>query len=666
MDVTISQETYLRLPGLGDVKVLVKQLHAGTTVLSIQPISNLEISAKDIRSRFKDSGDDTSKNISAETKEENPASSPSVDLKTKHCSSDHPPTLFTIVVNMKEVDLALTDDVCTFVDIQELLRITLTNACVRLLPDLHSEHDSRQSTLEFSIEDLQCDNQLFQQGHFNFPVIFGRDLVSKETMVVVKVSLVNLFDISGVDVVFSPTVLYLEDTFLYMLKEYANLFQNIGSTEPNSSPRLLPHPVAVFVESSRNAMFFKAISIQEVCLKVNIYASLKLSIGLEDTVIRLGGFTRKNFLCSPYSLGHLISRHYLSGALFKAGWVVGGLDVIGNPAAFSRNVGEGLMDFITLPCEGLFNGPWGFIIGLTQGSSSLVKHVSAGTVTSITNFAKSVSRNLDKLTFDQEHLQRNEETRRLKPRGITDGFISGLSGVGLSMLGAIGGLAHHPLQAVLKDGASPLQLIGGVSKGLVGMVAKPLGGAAGLVASTGQGLLVTSGWSRERKAIKMAIPSLVMDLSSSSLKLKWKLCLDEPLLCCVDASLFKEDTCTSVTCVLTKDSLVIVNEDEDDIQIVYPVRDIRLKLSSEDPTLAALKILRPAPVPSEPQLHDRVARFVLESIQFAGKQTDVESYDEDMGLRIEDVEDECALYINPDLLIWFNQCLVSAQCNVVP
>lgn len=55
------------------------------------------------------------------------------------------------------------------------------------------------------------------------------------------------------------------------------------------------------------------------------------------------------------------------------------------------------------------------------------------------------------------------------------------------MLGAVGGIAHHPLQSVMTDGASPRSLAAGVGLGLVGVVTKPLSGAAELVALTGQG-----------------------------------------------------------------------------------------------------------------------------------------------------------------------------------
>lgn len=56
-------------------------------------------------------------------------------------------------------------------------------------------------------------------------------------------------------------------------------------------------------------------------------------------------------------------------------------------------------------------------------------------------------------------------------------------------LGAIGGLAHQPMQALMNDGLTAKSVVGGVGKGLVGIVTKPIGGAADLLVHTGQGLL---------------------------------------------------------------------------------------------------------------------------------------------------------------------------------
>lgn len=56
------------------------------------------------------------------------------------------------------------------------------------------------------------------------------------------------------------------------------------------------------------------------------------------------------------------------------------------------------------------------------------------------------------------------------------------------------GLAHHPLQQVWSGEATTKSLVTGVGLGLVGVVTKPLSGAAELVALTGQGLLQGAGW----------------------------------------------------------------------------------------------------------------------------------------------------------------------------
>ena len=56
-------------------------------------------------------------------------------------------------------------------------------------------------------------------------------------------------------------------------------------------------------------------------------------------------------------------------------------------------------------------------------------------LTSVTNFASSVSRNMDRLSFDESHMERQEERRRQHPEGISSGLRQGLTGFGLSLLG---------------------------------------------------------------------------------------------------------------------------------------------------------------------------------------------------------------------------------------
>lgn len=56
-------------------------------------------------------------------------------------------------------------------------------------------------------------------------------------------------------------------------------------------------------------------------------------------------------------------------------------------------------------------------------------------LTSVTNFASSVSRNMDRLSMDDTHRERQEERRRQHPEGLTSGLKNGLTGFGMSLLG---------------------------------------------------------------------------------------------------------------------------------------------------------------------------------------------------------------------------------------
>lgn len=61
--------------------------------------------------------------------------------------------------------------------------------------------------------------------------------------------------------------------------------------------------------------------------------------------------------------------------------------------------------------------------------------VPSGTLTSITNLATSLARNMDRLSLDEEHYTRQEEWRRQLPESLSEGLRQGLSRLGISLLG---------------------------------------------------------------------------------------------------------------------------------------------------------------------------------------------------------------------------------------
>ena len=88
------------------------------------------------------------------------------------------------------------------------------------------------------------------------------------------------------------------------------------------------------------------------------------------------------------------------------------------------------------------------------------------------------------------------------------GFSSALSGFGISLLGAVAGIVDHPITNIQNAETTRDAVKGaarGLGKGLVGIVAKPIGGAMELVSQTGQGILVGTGLTKLPQKLRSAL-----------------------------------------------------------------------------------------------------------------------------------------------------------------
>ena len=153
------------------------------------------------------------------------------------------------------------------------------------------------------------------------------------------------------------------------------------------------------------------ITIEPVYVAVTFHASVKLFVSANHTPLFFSRFEMTSLFTDPAFLAQLLAVHYGYSALLKVGWVVGSLDIIGSPASFLRSLGQGVADFFYLPYDGLTRGPTAFVTGMTRGVSSFMSHISAGALTSVTNLASSISRNLDRLSFDEQHVRLQEQER---------------------------------------------------------------------------------------------------------------------------------------------------------------------------------------------------------------------------------------------------------------
>uniref|UniRef100_A0A182JVY1 Vacuolar protein sorting-associated protein 13B n=1 Tax=Anopheles christyi TaxID=43041 RepID=A0A182JVY1_9DIPT len=524
-----NKSIFLNIPLYGDLKLAIR-VRNRTTVLVIDYISqDLEFSAKDIRTRLSnpirppepqsETANVTTSGRDFRSIEYDPEGQQTAPGKEQVVQS-YFRTIMITLFNDEPKRSCFKRDIVSF----NFDRIGFRAA---------RGSKANQATLHFA--NVQVDNELHSSGEYDFPVVLcSEDHETKQRKLptstppnpyrledvleqLAKAALCTFeCDLveedagedggwSGVDslrVKINPIRAYIEDTYINVLVDYlmeclpAGMLheQQENETAPTRircQPGEVLVPRTVVQQSSYLAepIKFRCVRIEPLAVLLSVHACMRLYIALDHSPLEFAAFERRSVRSLPIKFGNAVGMHYLSGAIFGGGWVIGSLEILGSPSGLARSVTSGLRDFVSLPVQGLFRGPWGFLVGVTQGSASLIRNITAGTVNSVTKLAQSVSRNLDRLTLDTEHVQRTDALRRRRPLGMTDGFTQGLTGLGISLLGAVGGLAHHPLQAT-----NPFGVVTGMGKGIVGAFAKPISGAAELVALTGQGMLQSVGY----------------------------------------------------------------------------------------------------------------------------------------------------------------------------
>uniref|UniRef100_A0A182NL10 Chorein N-terminal domain-containing protein n=1 Tax=Anopheles dirus TaxID=7168 RepID=A0A182NL10_9DIPT len=530
---------FLNIPLYGDLKLAVR-IRNRTTALVIDYISqDLEFSAKEIRTRLSNplrpepsaqsvSGASTiSTSAGSDYRSETECASSASNLRGREqLLQSYFRSVMITLFNDERQQACFKQDIISF----NFDRI-----------GFRAERGHKANSATLHCGNIQVDNELHSGGEYDFPVVLCSEdhetkqrklptqqaspnpyrledqleQLSKVALCTLECDLVGdddnddgdtpLGSKSGVEALrlkVNPIRAYIEDTYINVLVDY--LMECLPAAmlherrENESTPiriRCQPGEVLVPRAVTQQSCYlsepikFRSVRIEPLAVLLSVHACMRLYIALDHSPLEFAAFERRAVRSLPIKFGNAVGMHYLSGAIFGGGWVIGSLEILGSPSGLARSVTSGLRDFVSLPVQGLFRGPWGFLVGVTQGSASLIRNITAGTVNSVTKLAQSVSRNLDRLTLDTEHVQRTDALRRRRPQGMTDGFTQGLTGLGISLLGAVGGLAHHPLQAT-----NPFGVVTGMGKGIVGAFAKPISGAAELVALTGQGMLQSVGY----------------------------------------------------------------------------------------------------------------------------------------------------------------------------
>ncbi|XP_041269031.1 vacuolar protein sorting-associated protein 13B isoform X1 [Onychostruthus taczanowskii] len=527
---------------------------------------------------------------------------------------------------ISQLSLAAFDDITNHKVSSELLRLTADNVFLHMAPGTSSlsqefQQDSVEGlplfhSLQVYCEDLQLDNQLYSKSNFHFAVLLcqeektetaqwsrmnnlivcNKDLESYKENCFIKLCIAFseeenfMFHVNDLSFELKPARLYVEDTFVYYIKTLFDTYLPENKTACKSmnasdTTLIVPEQVREHARALVKPVKLRRLKIQPVNLLVSIHASLKLYIASDHTPLSFSVFERGPIFTTARQLVHALAMHYAAGALFRAGWVVGSLEILGSPASLVRSIGNGIADFFRLPYEGLTRGPGAFVSGVSRGTTSFVKHISKGTLTSITNLATSLARNMDRLSLDEEHYNRQEEWRRQLPESLGEGLRQGLSRLGISLLGAIAGIVDQPMrnfqrvsEAQASAGHKARGVISGVGKGIMGVFTKPIGGAAELVSQTGYGILHGAGLSQLPKQRSRPDDQHVEQAPNSHVKYVWKMLqsLGRPEVhMALDVMIVSGSGQQHEGCLLlTSEVLFVVSISEDTQQQAFPVTEI--------------------------------------------------------------------------------------------
>lgn len=390
----------------------------------------------------------------------------------------------------------------------EIIRVTIDGLTMELaeLPEsnplvvVHLDYisanykkTSEDSYIDLRIMDAQVDNKQHENGQYDFAVVAttiknnhsqviqawkplwslfvndsgfhnNRQELSKIS-ILAKFEHWQIFDhfyseLTELNISCSPLELCIEDTYIASLLDlYRLIVPETTDNEINMNAEIMRVPIRL-----------SAFSINEVDLILTLHTSARMYIALGQCPVRLGSFRLTNLMTSPERFLHALTVHYLSAAVLSAGWVLSGLELLGAPGAIAARISN----------------------ASSGGVRSVATSTAAALVWSISSWASSLARNLDLLAGDEEHAMRAAAIRRHPPDNLVAALRTGFSNFAINILGAVGGIAHHPFVGVAVG--ENHSRVAGLRRGLIGAVTKPLSAVADLLALAGQGILRQAGW----------------------------------------------------------------------------------------------------------------------------------------------------------------------------
>lgn len=136
-----------------------------------------------------------------------------------------------------------------------------------------------------------------------------------------------------------PLRVYIEDKFIAALLDFAieNLPSNVvyvpdinERIELNAGEILIPKIISEQILS----FLSEPLRLERLCIKplsilLSVHTCIRMYIALDHSPLQFAQFEYRNIYTTTMKLGYNIGMHYVSDAIFGAGWVVGSLEILG-------------------------------------------------------------------------------------------------------------------------------------------------------------------------------------------------------------------------------------------------------------------------------------------------------------------------------------------------
>ncbi|KAL0274818.1 UNVERIFIED_CONTAM: hypothetical protein PYX00_002852 [Menopon gallinae] len=362
-----------------------------------------------------------------------------------------------------------------------------------------------QQTFDCTMQDLQCDNQLFEP---HCPVLLYvtrglREDELKKQLPAVQISAHKLTCNNANAHIYKHFIVTVKTLSLcieerLLLKLYAMFGDHTDTETEDAEESDFETQRMVMEVTSVHATryYFGILKLVPSTVRLSFVTSTKLppqlhalkrKLGLtlirfEDAAVELKPFIKRHPFETAQFLLNSIVKHFKEELKWQAAFILGSVDFLGNPVGFVNDVTEGFSGL-------LFEG----------NVAALVKNVAHGFSNSAAKVTESLSDGLGRVILDDTHEETRQRIRKLQTGSSGEHLVAGLKGLGFGILGGFTSVFKQTYEGASNDGFQGL--VAGFGKGLVGTFTKPVVGVLDLATETASAVRDSS-----RSSIRQAPP----------------------------------------------------------------------------------------------------------------------------------------------------------------